>query len=263
MSGEPEAGSSFFHRAVSGTTRTPRGSRRFVRPAAPHRAAARRENAHAEAEGAAALILECLTVGAFEENCYLLGDEESGEAILFDPERILTSISQKGLRLTRIINTHGHMDHVGAVGRIQRETGVDFYLHPDDGFLLDHLQESAAAYGLGPFETPRVTHHPQPGDRFTLGGVAFTAVHMPGHSPGSLGYLFPDRLIGGDVLFAGSIGRTDLPGANHETLMETLKTKILTLDDALVVHPGHGPLTSIRQERAANPFLLALERRGE
>ena len=152
---------------------------------------------------------------------------------------------------------------LGAVGRIQRETGVDFYLHPDDGFLLDRLQESAKAYGLGPFETPRVTHHPQPGDRFTLGDIAFTAVHMPGHSPGSLGYLFPDRLIGGDVLFAGSIGRTDLPGADHETLMETLKTKILTLDDAVVVHPGHGPSTSIRQERAANPFLLALERQSE
>ncbi len=263
--GEPEAGSPFFRRAVSDTIRAPRESRRFARP--PLRAATRREKTHAEVEGAAALNLECLTVGAFEENCYLLSDEKSGEAILFDPgdeaERILAAISLKDLRLTRIINTHGHMDHVGAVGRIQRETGVDFHLHPDDGFLLDRLQESAAAYGLGPFETPRVTHHPQPGDRFTLGDIAFTAVHMPGHSPGSLGYLFPDRLIGGDVLFAGSIGRTDLPGADHETLMETLKTKILTLDDAIVVHPGHGPSTSIRQERAANPFLLAIERQDE
>ncbi|MFQ5693681.1 MAG: MBL fold metallo-hydrolase [Nitrospinota bacterium] len=209
------------------------------------------------------MILECLTVGLFEENCYLLGDEGSGEAILFDPgdeaDRILEALARHGLTLTRIINTHGHIDHVGAVGRIQRETGVDFYLHEADLFLLDGLQENAAMYGIGPLEPPRVTHHPREGDTFRLGGLSFTAVHMPGHSPGSLGYLFPDRLIGGDVLFAGSIGRTDLPGADPETLMETLRTKVLTLDDALVVHPGHGPATSIRQERATNPFLIALQ----
>ena len=209
------------------------------------------------------MILECLTVGLFEENCYLLGDEESGEAILFDPGdeagRILEAIARHDLTLTKIINTHGHIDHVGAVGRIQREKGVDFYLHADDVFLLERLQESAEAFGIGPFEPPRVTHHPKAGDQFRLGENAFTAVHMPGHSPGSLGYLFADRLIGGDVLFAGSIGRTDLPGADHETLMETLRTKVLPLDDALLVHPGHGPTTSIRQERQSNPFLLALQ----
>ncbi|MBI2880099.1 MAG: MBL fold metallo-hydrolase [Candidatus Tectomicrobia bacterium] len=211
------------------------------------------------------MILECLTVGLFQENCYLLGEEESGEAILFDPgdeaDRILEAVARHGLALTRIINTHGHIDHVGAVGRIQRETGADFYLHAADLFLLDRLEESAAALGIGPFEPPRATHQPKDGDVFRLGSISFRAVHMPGHSPGSLGYLFADRLIGGDVLFAGSIGRTDLPGADSETLMETLKTKILTLDDALLVHPGHGPTTSIRRERATNPFLLALDRR--
>lgn len=210
------------------------------------------------------MILECLTVGLFEENCYLLGDEASGEAILFDPgdepKRILDTVARHNLTLTRIINTHGHIDHVGAVGHIQRETGVDFYLHDADLFLLDRLRETAEAYGIGPFEMPRVTHHPKPGDRFQLADISFTAVHMPGHSPGSLGFLFADRLIGGDVLFAGSIGRTDLPGADHETMMETLRTKILPLDDALLVHPGHGPETSIRRERQTNPFLLALQR---
>lgn len=210
------------------------------------------------------MIFQCLTVGLFQENCYLLGDEDTREAILFDPgdeaERLLATLKQHELSLTRIINTHAHVDHVMAVGKIQQETGVDFYLHKDEMFLLEKLQETASEYSFGPIEPPRVTHHPRPGDKFQLGTISFTAVHMPGHSPGSLGYIFPDMLIGGDVLFAGSIGRTDLPGANHETLMETLKTKILPLDDALRVYPGHGPETTIRQERQTNPFLITLQR---
>lgn len=213
------------------------------------------------------MIFECLTVGLFDENCYILGDEKTGEAILFDPgdeaERIMETVTGHNLYPTRIINTHAHVDHVMAVGRIQRETGVDFYLHADEMVLLDRLEQTASDFGFGPIDPPRVTHHPQSGDRFHLGALSFTAVHMPGHSPGSLGYLFPDMLIGGDVLFAGSIGRTDLPGADHETLMETLKTRILPLDDALWVHPGHGPSTTIRQERQSNPFLLALQREGD
>ena len=210
------------------------------------------------------MIFQCLTVGLFQENCYLLGDEDTREAILFDPgdeaDRLLAALKQHKLSLTRIINTHAHIDHIMAVGKIQQETGADFYLHKDEIFLLEKLQQTAAEYSFGPIEPPRVTHHPQPGDKFRLGTMSFTAVHMPGHSPGSLGYIFPDMLIGGDVLFAGSIGRTDLPGSNHETLMETLKIKILPLDDALRVYPGHGPQTTIRQERQTNPFLIILQK---
>ncbi len=212
------------------------------------------------------MLLEMLTVGPILENCHLLADEETRQAILFDPgdepERILGRLSDHGLTLVRILNTHGHFDHVGAVARIQQETGVDFYLHEDDLLLLEGLSEQAAAFGIEGVEPPRVTHHPREGDEFSLGQISFRAIHLPGHSPGSLGYLFSDRLIGGDVLFAGSVGRTDIPGADPRQLSETLRTKILPLDDALLVYPGHGPATSIRQERATNPFLIALQGEG-
>jgi glyoxylase-like metal-dependent hydrolase (beta-lactamase superfamily II) len=212
------------------------------------------------------MLLEMLTVGPLMENCYLLGDEETRQAILFDPgdeaERILGRLEAHGLTLVRILNTHGHFDHVGAVGRIQQETGVDFYLHEADLFLLDGIFEKAAAFGIEGILPPRVTHHPREGDEFTLGRISFRAIHLPGHSPGSLGYLFSDCLIGGDVLFAGSVGRTDIPGADPRQLVETLRNKVLPLDDAILVYPGHGPPTSIRQERATNPFLIALQRQG-
>jgi glyoxylase-like metal-dependent hydrolase (beta-lactamase superfamily II) len=206
------------------------------------------------------MILEYLTVGPFQENSYILGDESTGEGILIDPghgaEAILRRVKQLGLRITAIVNTHAHIDHVGGVEEVQRALKVPFRLHPDDLPVLRALPQQAQMFGLPPIVVPEIERELAHGDRFQVGGLEVEILHTPGHSPGSVTLrVGRDDLISGDVLFAGSIGRTDLPGGDHDLLLSTIRKTLFPLGDQLRVWPGHGPETTIGEERHSNPFV--------
>jgi hydroxyacylglutathione hydrolase len=199
------------------------------------------------------------TVGPFQENTYLVIDDESGSAVVVDPGdeggEIISMIESSGATLRAVWLTHAHLDHIGAVSAIRRRFAyVPVHLHPLDRPVYDAQSFFADAYGL-PFEQPEppdadLAH----GDVVRVGNLAFDVIHAPGHSPGHVVFHGNGILLGGDVLFAGSIGRTDLPMASPEHMQETLK-KISALPPATVVYPGHGDATTVGAELGSNPFL--------
>jgi hydroxyacylglutathione hydrolase len=200
-----------------------------------------------------------LTVGPFEENCYLVADPGSGRAVLVDPgdeaTRISRMVRESGAQLDAIWLTHAHIDHIGAVAGIKREWDVPVYLHPADGPLYAAGSRQAAFYGLD-FDQPAPPERAFVDlDRLRVGALEFEVLHAPGHSPGLVVVHGNGVLLGGDLLFAGSIGRTDLPLSNPADMEASLARVMRLLADDVVVHPGHGPATTIGRERAANPFL--------
>jgi len=205
------------------------------------------------------MILEYLTVGPFQENSYILADSDSGEGILIDPghdpEAILDRVAELGIRITAIVNTHAHIDHVGGVPEIQRQLKIPFRLHAADRPLLKALPQQAAMYGLPPLQVPEVESYLKGGDRFTVGTLEVEIIETPGHSPGSITLKVGDDLIAGDVLFAGSIGRTDLYGGDFGILKSSIRDALFPLGDHCRVWPGHGPETTIGEERRTNPFV--------
>ena len=200
-----------------------------------------------------------LTVGPFEENCYLVVDESSQRAALVDPgdeaSRIIRMVRESGATLDAIWLTHAHIDHIGAVAAVKREWDVPVYLHPADAPLYAAGERQAAFYGLD-FEQPdppeRELAH---GDRVRVGSIEFDVMHVPGHSPGLVIFHGQGVALAGDLLFAGSIGRTDLPLSNPADMEASLQRIMSELRDDVVVHPGHGPSTSIGRERVSNPFV--------
>jgi hydroxyacylglutathione hydrolase len=202
--------------------------------------------------------VQTLTVGAFQENCYLLVDPRSNRAVIVDPgsegERLLDAIEQSGATLEAIWITHAHVDHVGAIAPIKRKWDVPIYLHPLDRRLYEAAGRQAEVYGL-PFEEP-----PAPDREFLegqpvkVGDVEMSVLHAPGHAPGHVVIHGNGIALVGDCLFAGSIGRTDLPFSNPPQLAASLE-KIAALAPETVVYPGHGIETTIGQERLSNPFL--------
>ena len=203
----------------------------------------------------------CETVGPFAENSYFLFDPESREAVAFDPgdeaDRLLDVVRREGLDVRAILNTHCHIDHVGAVSELKEATGAPFYIHPADRFLLDAIAAQAALFGLRPPPVPEVDGYLAAGQTFELAGgrIAIRVIETPGHSPGSVTFHTGDILFDGDLLFESGVGRTDLPGGDHETLLRSIRERLLVLPDATRVYPGHGPPTTIGRERATNPFL--------
>ncbi len=207
--------------------------------------------------------VEAFVVGPFQENCYLLADEASGQAVLIDPgddgERLLDAVREAGCTLTAIWLTHAHLDHVGGIAAIRREVDVPIYLHPDDLPVYDFAPRAAAMYGV-PFELgPRPDRTLAEGDVLEVGALAFQVWHMPGHAPGHVIFHGHGVAFGGDVLFAGSVGRTDLPLSDGVAFQRTL-ARMSTLPGDTVVLPGHGPETTIADELAGNPFLTGLAR---
>jgi glyoxylase-like metal-dependent hydrolase (beta-lactamase superfamily II) len=207
-------------------------------------------------------ITSC-TVGAFQENSYLVVDEESNRAALVDPgaepDRLLELVGESGAELSAIWLTHAHLDHVGAVAGIRRTWPVPVYLHPAALPMYERASIQAAAYGL-PFEQPTAPDRSfADGDRLLLGQLIFDVWHTPGHAPGHVVIHGGGVVFAGDLLFAGSIGRTDLPMSNPAQMEQSL-ARVCELDDATVVYPGHGPPTTIGEERATNVFLNGVAR---
>jgi glyoxylase-like metal-dependent hydrolase (beta-lactamase superfamily II) len=205
------------------------------------------------------MIIEMLEVGPFAENCYVLGCEETMAGAVIDPgdefDRIWQKVEERKLDIRLILLTHGHIDHVMQVHAMHEKTGAPVYMHQMDQFLLENLPSQAAAFGLTISGVPKVDSYWTDGDTVEFGQVQLEVVHTPGHSPGSVSLLTKGIALVGDALFSGSIGRTDLPGGDYETLISSIKTKLLTLSEETYIYPGHGPTTTIGRERAMNPFL--------
>jgi hydroxyacylglutathione hydrolase len=200
-----------------------------------------------------------LTVGPFEENCYLVVDESSQRAVLIDPgdeaSRIIRMVRESAATLDAIWLTHAHIDHIGAVAAVKGEWDVPVYLHPADAPLYAAGARQAAFYGL-PFDQPDPPERAlADGDRVRVGSLEFEVMHTPGHSPGLVVFHGHGVALAGDLLFAGSIGRTDLPLSSPAAMDASLRRIMSHLHDDVVVHPGHGPSTSIGTERSSNPFV--------
>ena len=203
------------------------------------------------------------TVGAFQENSYLIADPATNRAVLVDPgaegDALIEMVKKSGATLEAIWLTHAHIDHIGAIAPVKRVWNVPVYMHPADQPLFDRAAMQAAVYGL-PFEQPPAPDNElAEGDVLTLGTLKFDVLHVPGHAPGHVAFVGHGQMLGGDLLFAGSIGRTDLPLADPERMMESLE-RVAALPEEIAVYPGHGPPTSIGQERATNPFLTGVAR---
>jgi hydroxyacylglutathione hydrolase len=203
--------------------------------------------------------------GAFAENSYLVIDDQSGQCIIVDPGQeaglILHKVEQAGAQAVAIWLTHAHVDHVLGVAEVARKTGAIVWLHPADRQLYDAVPEQAAWFGLAaPEGQPAPDRDLAPGQPLQVGGLTFEVRHAPGHSPGSVCFVGHGVVFSGDVLFAGSIGRTDLPGGDFETLIASIERELLSLPDDTIVYSGHGPETTIGRERRTNPFLTRISR---
>lgn len=204
--------------------------------------------------------LELLTIpnGQFAQNCYLLVTPNR-DAVLVDPgeewETFLAEVARRQATLRAIWLTHAHFDHILGVSDVHRETGAEIWLHPADRSLYDSLPQQGLWLGLRVGRPPAPSRELAHGQQLTLGETGFEVRHTPGHSPGSVSFVGAGVVLSGDALFAGSIGRSDLPGGDHETLIRSIQTQLLTLDDGTRVLSGHGPETTIGVERRTNPFL--------
>ena len=205
------------------------------------------------------MIIKNIVVGPLEVNCYILGCEDTKEAAIIDPgdnaDEIISNIEKEGLKPKFIINTHAHFDHIGGVKVIQDHFKIDFILHEGDLFLVENASEQATAFGLKPISKPVVNKNVTNGEKVNLGNKSITVIHTPGHSPGGVCYYSDNNVFVGDTLFAGSIGRTDLPGGSYDTLINSIKENLFPLGDSTIVYPGHGPSTTIGNEKEHNPFL--------
>lgn len=203
--------------------------------------------------------------GQFVQNCYLVADAEQKVAVMVDPGeesgRILSELGRRNWTLQAIWLTHAHIDHILGVEAVHAAHAVPIHLHPADLPLYLGVAEQASWMG---FEVrtkpPRPDRELFPGETLNVGGVSFAVRHVPGHSPGHVAFVGNGVILGGDVLFSGSIGRTDLPGGDTATLMQSIHAEFLTLPDSTVVYSGHGPATTIGVERETNPFLMAVGR---
>ncbi len=207
------------------------------------------------------MIHEILPVGPLQCNCSVIGDESSREAMVVDPGDDITDILQlvqkHGLTVKQIVITHAHIDHVGGAMKLKTKTGAPILLNQNDYALLKMLDVQASWLGMTSPGPVHIDEALADGHKISIGSLDASVMHTPGHTEGSVCVYIPaeQKLIAGDTLFAGSIGRTDLPGGSYEKIMQSLHSRVLALPDETIVVPGHGPLTIIGAERETNPFL--------
>jgi len=207
------------------------------------------------------MLHKILPVGPLQCNCSIVGDEQTREAMVIDPgdqvEDILHILREAKLQLKQIVITHAHIDHVGGAMKLKAATGAPILMNQSDYALLKMLGMQAAWVGMQSPGDVKIDEGIGDGRVLQIGGIAGNVIHTPGHTEGSICLHFPQqkKLIAGDTLFAGSIGRTDLPGGSMEKILRSLHTRVLALPDETQVTPGHGPQTTIGEERETNPFL--------
>ena len=205
------------------------------------------------------MIIKTLVVGPIMANSFILGCDKTHEAAVIDPgdeaDRILLALAESGLSVKLIINTHGHLDHVGANKRLKEATGAPILIHPLDAPMLNQVASSAAAWGIAADNSPPPDRELEDGDEVLIGNITLNVIHTPGHTPGGISLSTDREVFVGDTLFAGSIGRTDFQGGSFETIKKSIQQKLFTLNDDVTVYPGHGPATTIGEERRTNPFV--------
>jgi hydroxyacylglutathione hydrolase len=207
------------------------------------------------------MILEMLTVSPFQENCYVIGDEESMTGAIIDPgdeaARIALTVERVGLEISQIIVTHSHIDHVGAVAQLVDEYMCPVLMHNEAEAMLKTVPQQAMMMGMRFGKVPKVDRHIGDEETLEVGSLRLRSLYTPGHAPGHLAFLVEDEdtVFSGDALFAGSVGRVDLPGGSMEVLMRSISERLLILPDETRVLSGHGPETTIGRERVSNPFL--------
>jgi len=212
---------------------------------------------------ASKIIHETMVVGPLQCNCSLLACARTKQAVIIDPgdegERIYQRVQELGLEIKYILHTHAHFDHIGGTGIIRSKTEAPCCLHRDDEVLYQQLPMQGQMFGMKFEAAPAIEKYLEDGDSLRFGDVEFEVIHTPGHSPGSVCFQVvagtEKKLFSGDTLFQTSIGRTDLWGGNFAQIIQSIKDRILVLDDDLVVFPGHGPTTKVGIEKARNPFL--------
>ena len=212
------------------------------------------------------MIIHQMALGPIQANCFILGCEQTRQAVVIDPgddsDRILTRLAGDGLTVAHIVNTHGHFDHVGANKRLKEVTGADILIHRADAAMLSQLSATAAAWGLAAENSPPADRLLEDGDRIVFGTHELKVLHTPGHTPGGICLYTEYEQAGtpkkavfvGDTLFAGSIGRTDFPGGSFDTLISSIRNQLFNLADEVAVYPGHMGTTTIGGERRSNPF---------
>jgi len=204
------------------------------------------------------LIIKSLAVGPIQANCYIIGCEATLAGAVIDPgddaDRILAEVKKANLRITHIINTHGHFDHVGGNRQLKAATDAELIIHPLDAPMLAQLDRMAGAFGLNAENSPAPDRLVEDGHAIAVGDLTLAVIHTPGHTPGGISLHTDGCVFVGDTLFQGSIGRTDFPGGDFDTLLTSIRSRLFALDDTTTVYTGHGPDTTIGTEKQFNPF---------
>jgi glyoxylase-like metal-dependent hydrolase (beta-lactamase superfamily II) len=205
------------------------------------------------------MILKILIVGELQTNCYILGDEKTKQGVVIDPggdfEIIEDHLKKLKLKIKYIILTHGHVDHIGALAQLKKATGAEILIHSKDSAMLYDPNQNLSIFSGDEIIATKADKLLEEGDIIQCDGIKLEILHTPGHTPGSISLLTDEMIFTGDALFCGSIGRTDFPGSSYQKLISSIKDKILTKEDDLIIYPGHGPSSTIGEEKRNNPFL--------
>lgn len=205
------------------------------------------------------MLIKKMEVGNLMSNCYIIGCQDTSEAVVVDPgaesDTILAVLEENNLKVKYIINTHGHVDHVGANEPVKKATNADILIHKEDAPLFSNSQENLSMYVGGELLLSPPERLLEEGDTITFGNITLKVIHTPGHTRGGISLHGDQVVFTGDTLFAGSIGRTDLPGGDYQQIISSIKEKILPLGDDIKVYPGHGPVSTVAREKKTNPFL--------